>query len=474
MILELTASRVLAPHIGTSTFVWTSIIGIIMASLSIGYYFGGKLADKNKNPRTLSFLILGASLLVGLTALIKDPVIVSFGFIEDVRITGIIGTILLFAPASILLGTIAPYSIRLSLEKIATSGSVVGRLGALSTIGSIVGTFLTGFFLLSYFGNTKILVMLSVLLALTSLLPLLAIKSPKIKTAAIIIALTTLVGHSLMPPTINALTLDTSYSDVMIYDTTQRNTERPIRILQMSATTHSAMFLDDPDELVFPYSKFYHLDKYYVPEPKKALILGGGAYSYPKEFLKRFPAATIDVVEIDPKLTELAREHFDLQDDPRMNIYHQDARVFLNRNQEKYDIIYLDAFNSTYSIPYQLTTIEVAKMLEESLTDDGVILMNIISSLEGDKSKLFRSEYHTYEPVFPSIEVFPVFSSTDSDMVQNIILAIRKTTTTPPENPLEYDTQLNNLWTKSIPNDLPILTDEFAPVDQYVMEVLKK
>src|SRR5690606_22919436 len=104
MILELTASRVLAPHIGTSIFVWTSIIGIIMASLSLGYFLGGRIADKSQSPQTLSLLILIAALLIGATSLLKDPLITSFSFIQDVRITSIIATIILFAPASVLLG----------------------------------------------------------------------------------------------------------------------------------------------------------------------------------------------------------------------------------------------------------------------------------------------------------------------------------------------------------------------------------
>jgi spermidine synthase len=201
-------------------------------------------------------------------------------------------------------------------------------------------------------------------------------------------------------------------------------------------------------------------------------MLGGGAYSYPKDFLAQFPKATMDVVEIDPGITELARNFFNLKDDARLSIYHEDARTFFLKDRSKYDVIYGDAFHSN-SIPYQLTTVEFARTLSNSLTDTGVVLLNIISSIEGDTGQFFRAEYATYASVFPQVFVIPV-NNQDKNAVQNLMLVAMKSKVSPSftsKNP-ELNTYLRKIWTQGITPDMPILTDEKAPVERYFMPAL--
>lgn len=472
MVLEIVGSRILSPYVGGSTFVWTSLIGIILGSLSIGYYIGGKIADKKHSPGTLSLLILISAALIGLTTLLKDPILTAIQQSDlGIRSASVLGAIILFAPASMFLGTISPYAIRLKMTDVKTSGSTVGNLYAISTIGSIVGTFLAGFYLISVFGNTKLLLILSATLVIASIFPTLK-KTSKSHIAAIIALLIGFffVNNQISVAKAGFIELDTQYNNIQIFDTKDIYTNKPIKMLKMNNTANSAMYLKS-DELVFPYTKFYRLADHFNPHIESGLVIGGAAYSYPKDFLTKHPDANLDVVEIDPKLTELAKEHFRLKDDPRLTSYHEDGRTYLNTTEKRYDAIYMDAFGSSYSIPYQLTTIETIEKMYEILNDDGVVITNIISAIDGDKGKFFRAEYKTYLEVFPQVYVFPVRDKNNTESAQNIILVAIKSddpATFTSENP-ELNSYLKHLSTNEIATDMPILTDDFAPVDQYIM-----
>jgi MFS family permease len=170
MIFELVGSRILGPYFGTSIFVWTSLIGVILGSLSFGYYLGGRISDRNPDIRTLSFLIFLSSLCIGITMCIKS-ILLSFllTHITDMRISSVIASLILFLPASILLGTISPYAAKLKLSNLTISGKTIGNLYAISTAGSIVGTFLSGFYLIPHLGTNNLLIILSLTLLFVSM-----------------------------------------------------------------------------------------------------------------------------------------------------------------------------------------------------------------------------------------------------------------------------------------------------------------
>lgn len=475
MVLEIAGSRVLAPFLGTSLFVWTSLIGIILGSLSLGYWLGGRLADKKTSYKIFSFIIFIAAIFIAITSFIKTSFLgLIQANIDDIRTGSIIATTVLFAPASVFLGMISPYAVKLKLENLEKSGSTVGKLYALSTVGSIVGTFLAGFWLLAFLGNTKLLMILAVTLALTSLLASTSNKKLKILVALLILG--NFVTYSLKENKLaeaGIIDLDTDYNHVQIFKSRDPDTNKTVQMLDLGRASHSAMFLES-DDLVFEYTKFYRLAKHFKPDLKNSLIIGGGAYSYPKDYLDKFPKANLDVVEIDPQLTKLAKKYFRLENNERLNIYHEDGRTFLNKNAYKYDVIFGDAFRSFYSIPYQLTTVESIRKMYDSLTDDGIVLVNIISSIEGETGKFLEAEYATFKEVFPQVYVFPVKHPENPGAIQNIILLGIKSDEKPSftsDDP-ELQNYLKNLYTKEIPTDLPILTDDFAPVDQYIMELL--
>jgi len=476
MILELIGSRILAPYLGNSIFVWASLIGIILGALSLGYYLGGHFSAKNPQLKSLAFIIFLAGLSILLITLIKDLILfnaMSWG----VKSGSVMATLILFALPSVLLGMASPYALRLKIEKIENSGGVAGNLYALSTIGSIAGTFLAGFYLIPAFGSTQILFGLSFTLMITALLG--GGKKTKIIALILVIILWS-INQLLTSPFV--FEGDSAYNHIIVKDTIdEKNNDAGVRILYLATESHSGIY-KDLDELYASYHRFYRLDDLFKPKIEKALTLGGGAYVAPRDFLRRFPEAAMTVIELDPKVTEVAKKYFQLETDPRLKIDHQDGRIFLNNNQEKFDVIYGDAFSSYYSIPFQLTTKEATEKIYNSLADDGIFILNIIAALTGEKAKFFQAEYKTLQSVFPQIYLFPTYyyNGQNQDKYQNLVLIAAKNPkrlgrqeldekATPKQKEL-----LKHLWQSPIELDpsLPILTDNFAPVDYYISKLL--
>ncbi len=476
MIFELVGSRVLGPYFGTSLFVWTSLIGIILGSLSFGYYLGGKIADKQCSFKSLSLIIFLAAISIGLMVSIKDFwLIVLQSSFRDIRTSSVLASLTLFLPASVFLGMVSPYAVKLKINNLNTSAQTVGNLYAISTSGSIFGTFLAGFYLIPHFGTNRLLIILSITLIIISLV-LSAKKGTWIKLsvfAIVVIGWFVISGLNYMLPKSGFIDVDTAYNRIWIYDRIDYRTNKIVKMMGINNENNSSMFLDS-DELVNEYTKYYHLAKHFNPNFKKTLMLGGAGYSYPKDFLHKYPEATIDVVEIDPKVTELAKKYFRLEESPRLTIYHEDGRVFLNKTQEKYDAIFGDAFNSLHSLPYQLTTKEAVQKKYNILNDDGVVILNIISAIEGEKGKFLRAEYTTYKSLFPQVYLFPVTSSGNGNIVQNIILVALKSEKDQTFN--NSDPKLNeylqHLWKRTVDADIPILTDNFSPVAYYINETI--
>jgi len=476
MIFELVGSRVLGPYFGTSIFVWTSLIGIILGSLSMGYYLGGKTADKNPKMSNLSLIVFLSSVSVGLTIIIKDFLLIYLQTsISDIRVSSVIASFILFSPASILLGMVSPYAAKLKLDSLNTSGKIIGNLYAISTAGSIIGTFLSGFYLIPHFGTNKLLIILSITLIITSL-ALFSKKIIKVRLSTLVFMISSwfvFTGYNYLAQSAGFIDVDTAYNRIWIYNYNDQKTNKPARVMGINNENHSSMFLDS-DELTNEYTKYYHLAKHFYPDFKTTLMLGGAGYSYPKAFLNNYPESTIDVVEIDPMVTELAKKYFNLKENSRLNIYHEDGRAYLNKTSKKYDVIFGDAFSSHYSLPYQLTTKEAIQRKYDILNDDGVVILNIISAIEGEKGEFLRAEYAAYKSIFPQVYLFPVREPSNGGEVQNIILVALKSKDN--QNFNDVDPKLNeylqHLWKQEIDDDVPILTDDFAPVDYYISKTI--
>ncbi len=476
MIFELVGSRVLGPYFGTSIFVWSTLIGVILGSLSLGYFIGGKVADKKPRMIILASIIFIAAVFIALTLFIKSFVLNFLQIrITDIRISSVIASLVLFLPTSVLLGMVSPYAAKLKLHDLNVSGRIIGNLYAISTAGSIFGTFLAGFYLIPHFGTNKLLSILSFTLIIIS--AMLFIKNTgKTKLFVFLcfaLCLTGINAFGYFYRKAGFIDVDTGYNRVWIYDYTDAGTNKPVRIMRINNINSSSMFLNS-DELANEYTKYYHLVKHFNPGFKNTLMLGGAGYSYPKDFLLKYPEATIDVVEIDPMVTGLAKKYFKLKDNSRLTIFHEDGRVFLNTTKKKYDAIFGDAFTSHHSVPYQLTTQEAVQKKFDILNDNGVVILNIIASLKGGKSRFLKAESATYKSIFPQVFLFPVSDPGNETILQNVILVALKSNN--PQSFTDADPQLNgflqHVLKKGLDTDMPVLTDDFAPVDYYTSSLI--
>lgn len=476
MIYEVVGSRVLAPTLGTSTYVWTSLIGVILGSLSIGYWLGGRLADRNGKVEILSGCIFMAAAIICITNFAKEHIL---GIIEmnliDIRLASLLASVILFTPASILLGIVSPYSVKLKSYDHSRIGVTVGNLYAASTVGSIAGTFLSGYFLIPWLGTSRILILLVIVLTLLSLLLLpLRCNAEKIMMLTIIVVFFA-VGNSLakdygLDRTI--ADIDTEYGRIQIFDFTPNFSRDQIRVMKINGTLHSGIYLSK-DDLLFDYYKYFRLVSHFKPDTAKALLIGGGAYVYPLDFLKQFPDADLDVVEIDTQLTEIAHKYFRFNKSSRMKIFNEDGRTFINRSRNRYDAIFLDVFNSYYSIPYHLTTIEAVRRIYAMLNTNGVVLMNLISPFENGKINFLGMEIAIYRKIFPQVYIFPI-PSNRYNQYQNFLLIAIKGNNTPSfesSNP-ELNSYLSNVSNNMKFAVSPVLTDDFAPVDYYMFDPL--
>ena len=530
MILELDGSRIVAPYLGTGTFVWTGLIGVILGSLSLGYWWGGKIADKSANFKTLAKILALAGLFVWSVAYLINLLGLALFFPNNMIAATLIGTTLLFSPATILLGMVTPYIARLKLNTLETSGRTIGNLYALSTLGSIIGTFLGGFILISFLGSIKIITILAATLFLlaagaflknigpcdrdrrvmneladsstrtaetarystyssTSTRTLCKIRifhallacrnNPKDKllilgcVALALIVLTLKPSPSFFRKII--VDTDTEYSRVWIFDDIDMASERPARYLSNNTQgLQSGMFLDDPDELIFPYTRLFDLAAEMYPDFKTALMIGAGAYSYPKHFAKVFPKSSLDVVEIDPKLKKLAAEYFNLKESPRVKFFDEDGRIFLNRNKTKYDVIWNDAFLSHLNIPFQLTTVEAVRKMSDALDIRGVVMTNVISPMSGTSAGFLQAEYLTYKQVFPSVFLVKVTDRPDSELQNIMLVAFKSSEDSLPLGILrnKFNIPVKNIFTPTINGDIPVLTDDFAPIEKYTAKML--
>lgn len=474
MIYEIIGSRLLSPYIGTSTYVWTSLIGVILAALSLGYWLGGKIADKKPEIKILAAIIFGAGGLVSVTILIQDLILsILSGISLALEIKSVLAAILLFAPASVLLGFVTPYAVKLKLAKFEDAGKTVGRLYALSTVGSIFGTFAAGFFLIPFVGSVKTLYLIGASLMVLSLLlaPFAFTRTNfAIITVFIFGIFTTEFQNYYLFKTIALRDIDTEYNRVRIFETKDESSGKQIRAIAIDPYfIQSKMYLDS-DEVASDYIKFYHLIRHFKPDFQTSLLIGGAGFSFPKDYLKKYPEKRIEVVEIDPQMTEIAKKYFRLEENPNLKIFHEDGRIFLNQSQaEKYDAVFIDAFSSLFNIPFQLTTIEAVTEINRVLNKDGVVIFNVGGAISGRSSGFLQAEIATYKKVFPQVLLFKVKPEKPDDEVQNLILIALKSDKMPDFNSSDRQISalLKNNYELNSLDKFGILTDELAPVEYF-------
>ncbi|MBR0481938.1 MAG: fused MFS/spermidine synthase [Firmicutes bacterium] len=420
MAVELGASRLLAPYFSSSQIVWTIIIGTIMIAMAIGNVMGGKWSDKDPDPAKLFRRILVAAAWIALIPFLGRYVILGIMGIIVVAINhnmliwaAFAACMIIFVYPLFLLGTVTPSLIRFTMSDVEESGRVAGRLGACNTVGSIIGTFLPTFVTIPAVGTSvTFLIFSGILLVLGALY---FVFSGGKKTAVLVCAVLYIFSCIFGWNAKFAFWIDDlTYEGESVYNYLQVSEDDREVILSTNVMIGVQSVYMKNDTLTGMYYD-YALGAPVMAgkEDPKVLILGMGTGTFALQCKRYFPDADIEGVEIDEKITALAREYFNLPESIPVTTY--DGRAFLNASKDKYDIIMVDAYQDI-TIPFQMSSVEFFSLVKEHLNEDGIMIVNLnMHGEEGDDdTALYLTD--TVASVFPYVCVADVPYTTNREM----------------------------------------------------------
>jgi spermidine synthase len=481
---EMCASRLLEPYFGTSLFVWANIIGLILIYLSVGYYLGGRIADRYPLARHLYALTaVAAAALIVIPFIARPILLLSLNAFADYSVGSflgsLLGTILLFAIPITLLGCVAPFAIRLAVSDVQRAGNVSGSLYALSTVGSIVGTFLSVLVMIPTIGTARTLIVFGLVLFIVSVIGL---GRRLLWLGAVIgVVLLILPPAPIKPEPGMIAERESPYNYIQVI---QENGVREL-LLNEGVAIHSIYnpaSANDPNPLahltraywdyvlVAPYYNLSHS----LDTIRRTAIIGMGAGTMAKELTYFYGPVPIDGVEIDPDIIQIGREYFGLNE-PNVDAITQDGRYYLRTTTKQFDLISVDAYQTPY-IPFQMTTEEFFQEVRDHLTPDGSVVINVGRTPED--VRLVDVISRTMRAVFPAVYVITVPAPKDTLILNSLIVA----NTTPAtldqlrgrmqdlSNPV-----LRTLGMQAVQNTAVVpattglvFTDDHAPVEQVV------
>ena len=481
MAVELGASRLLAPYFSSSQIVWTIIIGMIMIAMALGNIYGGKAADKNPDPALLYRRILIASVwfaavpffgrfvIIGISALLVFSVNTNF-----LIIAAFLSCAALFVFPLFLLGTVTPSLVRFTVSDLNESGQVVGRLGACNTVGSIIGTFLPTFVTIPSIGTSYSFLLFSGLLLSVALLYYFSSGNKKKYIAASVAAVLFVLCAFLSGNSSLAFWKDDKvYEGESVYNyllvsedknkiTLSTNVLFGVQSIKMKDGGLTGMYYDYALAAPVMTGK---------TEGMKVLILGGGTGTYASQCVKYFDNCEVESVEIDEKISFLAREYFDMPESVKVVDY--DGRAYLSAMDKKYDVILVDAYQDI-TIPFQMSTVEFFTMVKDRLSEGGVMAVNM--NMRSKKGGITTYLCDTINSVFGNVEVIDVSGgsnrvllaspdSSPSKLLKNGLRSVKDETLreflcSVPDRLERYEEKTN------------ILTDDKAPVELLGMEAI--
>jgi spermidine synthase len=455
---EICASRLLAPYYGSSTIVWANIIGIVLASLSLGYWLGGRIADRRPSPRLLGQLVLGAAVLVALIPFVSKPLLdVAAEGLDELSAGAVVGSffavLLLFAPPVVVLGMVAPFAIRLALDDVRSAGVVAGRLYALSTVGSLLGTFLPALVMIPLIGTQRTLLVAAALLASAAAVVL----GRRWFVAAVAIGALIVIP----PGVVKAADGDVLYeveSPYQFVQVVERDGARRL-YLNEGIAVHS-IWRRDTVLTGGVWDAFLAVPALLDHPPRRAAILGNAGGTIARAFARYWPGVDIDGVEIDPAVSDAGREYLGMNDNPRLLVHDADARPFLRRTDERYDLIYVDAYHQPY-VPFYLATREFFRLVRERLAPGGIVALNV-ATVPDDRS-LEENLAGTLASELPSVHVWPAL------LFNHVVIGVNgelpsTVQPVPPDVLPLVDLLVHDLSAKVEPADEP-WTDDRAPVE---------
>jgi len=485
MSFEMLGSRYLNPYFGSGIYTWASLISTVLASLTVGYFLGGWLADRRPSAAVLGVTVLIGSLYILLLPLFAQPMLeIVLERIDDIKAGSLVSSVLILFFPVLFLGMYSPFAIRLLLTSAQHSGMVSGTVYGISTAGSIVGTLGTTFYLIPSIGSRAITLSLGIA-GLVSALLLIALphltgrRAAAAAIAALFCALTAgqlqaedLVDEKLRldllkRPDGQLARIETEYND--IYINKRRNALTMSFQLKGWHYTESVTNLRDPDDLPVVYTQMMTASLIYPQSLKRILMIGLGGGSISTYLGRAMPDAEIDTVEIDPGVIDVARKFFGIMDSPRVRYLDGDGRVFLTRNKKQYDLILIDAFHGGY-VPFHLLTREFYTLVKQRLAPGGAAAFNV-----HDGSKLYASTLLTLGAVFQTIDLYPSgegeVSVVATDETPNLETLTQRASALQSNHGFRYALpallakRKTDVRAQTAKGEL--ITDDFAPVDLY-------
>jgi spermidine synthase len=423
MLLEMSASRLLAPYFGTSLFIWANLIGLVLIYLSAGYFLGGRLADRYPSMRLLSILTAIAALATGLIPFISEPILdwsVS-GMTEvnaSVFYSSLVAVILLFGVPITLLGMVSPFAVRLSARSVGSTGRSAGGLYALSTVGSIVGTFLPVLLLIPYIGVKRTIIVGCVALLAASLYGLRFWERIGVAIPGVILLLPLLLPQvaplgALKTTPGMIFSQESFYNYIQVVQTADGTRQL---VLNEGEAIHSVY---NPNQILTGWYWDYFLAMPYFNQGenagkvKRVAIIGLAAGTIARQFTAVYGPVPIDGVEIDPAIVDVGRRYFDMTE-PNLHVHTADGRTFMRATHNTYDVVAIDAFQQPY-IPFQLTTKEFFEEVRAHMSPTGVLVLN--TGHTRTDYRLAQAFINTLSQVFPSVYAFDVPDTFNTEIV---------------------------------------------------------
>lgn len=473
MAVELTASRLIAPYFGTSIFVWGNIIAVVMIALAIGYWLGGKLADKRPELPVLAGAVFFCGLFLSFLPLFFKPMAVFFLNALNVSSMFLFALanfwLILFALACplIILGMSSPFVIRIVNSSVETTGKTAGNIFAWSTLGSIFGVFASTFVTVPFLGSMQ-----TVLICAATLIILAGLYFPKkYKLLALVFILPLMVYFLfLVRPALAAPEKNIIFEKETPYQYVWVSEKDGWRFLQFNdgSGVQSYINFDRPHFLTGDsYYDFFNLLPYLNGQEdadKNFLMIGGGGGTAAKQLVSFWrPKVNIDLVEIDKEVLGAAEKYFDLNE-PEINKIVRDGRVFLNQTDKKYDYMIIDAYSKQLFIPFHLTTDEFFQSTKTRLNEGGILAMNINAA--GWSSELLQKISQTIRKNYAQVKVLPIEGTYNylvfaSDKEMNFDLSGADV----DENLEKYKEKLYNVIELGGFDEEMILTDNLAPIE---------
>jgi spermidine synthase len=393
---EIAASRLLAPYFGSSTIVWANIIGLILIYLSLGYWLGGRMADRRPQPQVLGGLMLVAAAFIAVLPFVSRPVLdLALRGLDAVSAGAVVGSffaaLALFAVPVTLLGMVSPFAIRLAIEDVARAGSTAGRLYAISTVGSIIGTFLSAIVTIPLVGTQRTMLGSAALLAFSAALLL----GRRWQVATVVACALLAIPAGTVKDSAGLLhETESTYQYLQVVE--RRDGSRALR-LNEGVAVHS---LWRPDTVLTGgvWDMFLVVPPLTGRPVESMLVIGNSGGTVARAFGRLYPDVDIVGVEIDPRVTEAGRRFLGLGDNPRLRVEDADGRPYLRLTDERFDIIVVDAYKQPY-IPFYLATREFFELTRDRLNPGGVLALNV-AAVPGS-SRLSQAIGSTVRAVYP-------------------------------------------------------------------------